>query len=70
LRLADLHGRTDRPVQHPRRHDDRHAWLILNDNYVGTSTLLYIIASEPAPMERMPAVVDLYLFSDMGRMTQ
>jgi len=69
LRLAEPHVRTGGPIQHPRRHDDRHAGLTFDDDHVPAGALFAVIAADAAPVERMPAVVNLHLMPDMGRMT-
>jgi hypothetical protein len=70
LRLAELQPRAGGPIQHPRRDGNCHAGLTFNDDHVSASTLLAVIPADAAPIKRMPAVVNSYLFSDMGRMTQ
>jgi len=39
-------------------------------NYVTTRTALAVVAAQPAPVKRVPPVVDDDLLPDMGRMTQ
>src|SRR3954470_22923492 len=70
LRLANLQSRTGAPVQHPCRNNNGHTGLTLDHHHVRTSALLAIIPTDTAPIERVPSVVQFYLFTDMGRMTQ
>jgi hypothetical protein len=68
-RGADLHARTGSRVQHPGRNHRDHAGGYLNVNHVTASTALTIVPAQPAPVQRMPPVMDDDLLSDMGRMT-
>ena len=52
------------------RRDLRLTGLTLDHDHVRTTTLLAIIPTDTAPIERMPSVVHFHLFTDMGRMTQ
>ncbi len=66
---ADCHaGACDR-IQHPGGQHNYHAGRRLNVNYPAADTLLAVLPSNTAPMQRMPTVIDLDLIPDMGRMT-
>jgi hypothetical protein len=70
LRLAELQPCAGSPIQHPRGDGDCHTGLTFNHDHVSASTLLAVIPTNTAPIERVPAIVNFYFLPDMGRMTQ
>jgi hypothetical protein len=56
-------------IEHPRRHHDDHAGRHLDVNDLAAGALLDILAPNAAPIERVPAIMNLDLVPDMGRMT-
>ena len=56
-------------VEHPRRHDQDYAWCDLDVNHLTGGSLFAVLPSETTTIKCMPAVEDLYLLPDMGRMT-
>ncbi len=67
---ADLHARTGGRVQHPGRHHHDNAWCRFDMNHIITGPALTVVTAQPAPVKRVPPVVDDDLLPDMGRMTQ
>lgn len=67
-RSADRHRGAYRPVEHPRRHDNRRARLTLNQHDIGPGPLLGIKSPHPTAVQGVPAVVDRYFLPDTGRM--
>jgi IS66 C-terminal element len=67
--LADLHANAGDRTQHPRRHhgDDTRGGLDMD--HISTNPPLTIVSTDPAPMKRMPTIVDNDVLPDMGRMT-
>lgn len=57
-------------VEHPRRHDQDYAWRDLDVNHLTCRSLFAVLPSKTTTIECMPAVEDLYLLPDMGRMTR
>jgi hypothetical protein len=68
-RRASGHSGTGDRIQHPGRHDQDNARLHLDMNKLAGNALFTVVPPNPTPMERVPAVVDLDLRPDMGRMT-
>jgi hypothetical protein len=68
-RRADGHSGAGDRIQHPGRHHDDDAGLRLDVNTRAASAAFAVVPPNPTPMERMPAVMDLDLRPDMGRMT-
>jgi hypothetical protein len=66
---AQLHACAGGSVEHPRRHDQDYARGDLDVNHVTCRALFPVLPSKSTTIERMPAVEDLYLLPDMGRMT-
>jgi hypothetical protein len=68
-RQTERHRRADPGIEHPlgKRRDDSRFDLEVND--ASACPLLSIVSSDTPAMERMPAVVDLNVVPDMGRMT-
>ena len=63
------HSGTGDRIQHPGRHDYDNARLRLDMNKLASNTLFAVVPPNPTPVERVPAVVDLDLRPNMGRMT-
>jgi hypothetical protein len=68
-RADNRHAGAGEGIQHPCRNRRDHARHRLDMNDQAGDTLFAIMTSKPAPMERMPAVVDLNFLTDMGRMS-
>ena len=68
-RRPQLHAGTSGGIEHPRRHDQHIAGRHLDIDNLAAGAPLDILTSNPAPIQRMPAVMDLNLLPDMGRMT-
>jgi hypothetical protein len=68
-RLAQIHTAAGGGVEHPCRHHDDNAGRYLDVNDIAGGPLLDVLAPNPAPIQRVPAVMDLNLPPDMGRMT-
>ena len=66
---AQLHAHTRCSVKHPgsHHHDDARADLYV-DNLTSRS-LLAVLTAHTAAVQRVPAIEDLDLLPDMGRMT-
>jgi hypothetical protein len=69
VRRAECHSSAGGGIEHPRRHHDHHAGRHLDVNDLAAGALLDILAPNAAPIERVPAIMDLDLVPDMGRMT-
>ncbi len=69
-RRADLHAGAGGRIQHPGRQNNDHAGRRLNVNNPATGTLLTVLLSNMAPIQRMPAVMHPDLLPDMGRMNR
>ena len=68
-RFSQFHAGTRRGVEHPRSYNQNYAGLDLDVNHVAGGSVLTVLPSETTTVERMPAVEDLHLLPDMGRMT-
>src|SRR5215469_8319951 len=68
-RRAARHCRADGRIKHPCRHNDDHAGRHLNVNDLTAGASLDILAPNATPIECVPAIMDLDLLPDMGRMT-
>ena len=68
-RCADLHGRADDRVQHPRCYDRDYAGRHLNVDDAPRGALLDAALLDWPPVQRMPTVMNLDFLPDMGRMT-
>lgn len=65
----ERHHRADPGIEHPlgkRRNDSR---FDLDVNDAPASALLAVVSAHTPAMKRMPAVVDLNVVPEMGRMT-
>jgi hypothetical protein len=67
-RRTEAHSGAGDGIEHPGRHHDDHAGRDLDVNDLATGTLLDILASNATPIECVPAIMDLDLMPDMGRM--
>lgn len=68
-RRPQLHPGTSGGIEHPCRHDKDNAGRYLDVDNLAAGAPLGILTSNPAPIQRMPAVLDLNFLPDMGRMT-
>ncbi len=68
-RRSQLHPGTSAGVEHPRRYDQDVAGSHLDMNNITDRAPLDILSSNLAPVQRVPAVVNLNFLPDMGRMT-
>ena len=69
-RRAQLHASAGRGVQHPGSDYDHDAWFDFDVNDLAVGALLAVLAPHAPSIQRVPAVEDLNLLPDMGRMTQ
>ena len=67
-RRAECHSGADRRIEHPRCQPDDHAGRHFDVNSHVAAAPLSKLAPNTAPIKCMPAVVDLDLLPDMGRM--
>ena len=67
-RSAERHRRANGRIEHPGSEDDRHTWFSLNDDYLPSRSPFGVQLPDFAPMQRVPAILYLYLMADMGRM--
>ena len=67
-RSAEGHRRANRRIEHPGSKDDRHARCGLNDDDLSPRSPLGIELPDLAAVQCVPAVMNLYLLVDMGRM--
>jgi len=68
-RRAERHCGAGGGIQDPRRGHDDHAGCRLEVNNGSGSALLATLAPDAATIEGVPAIMDLDLLPDMGRMT-
>ena len=68
-RRTQAHSGTGSGIEHPCRHDDDDAGRHFDVNDFAAGALLDILTPNAAPIQRVPAVMDLDLLPDMGRMT-
>jgi len=69
-RGTKFHGRTRRGVKHPRRYNNYDTGRSFDVNHLAAGSLLAVLSSYTAPVQRVPAVEDLNFMRDMRRMTQ
>ena len=62
------HRRANGRIEHPGSEDDCHAWFSLDNDDIPSRPPFSVKPSDLAAVQRVPAVVDLYLLADMGRM--
>jgi len=68
-RRSQLHPGTSGGIEHPCRDDHDVAGRHLDMNNLAAGAPLDVLASNSPPIQRMPAVMNLNLLPDMGRMT-
>jgi hypothetical protein len=66
---AEPHSGAGDGIEHPGRHHDDHAGRCLDVNDLAAGAPLNMLVSNTTPIECVPAIVDLDLLPDMGRMT-
>ena len=66
---AQFHACAGGSVEHPRRHDQDYAGCDLDVNHLTGGSLFAVLPSKTTTIKCMPAVEDLHLLPDMGRMT-
>jgi hypothetical protein len=64
-----LHSSAGSRIQHPCRHHDDGPGRQLDVNNLATGALFDILAPNATTIECVPAILDLDLLPDMGRMT-
>jgi hypothetical protein len=67
-RSAEVHCRANCRIKHPSGKHDRHARCSLDNDDLSSRSSFGIKLPDPATMQRVPAVMDLYILADMGRM--
>lgn len=67
-RSAKGHRHANSRIKHPGGKDDRHTRLSLNNNDLPSRAPFGVELPDLAAMQRVPAVMNLYLPVDMGRM--
>jgi hypothetical protein len=67
-RSAELHCRANSRIKHPSGEDDRHTRFSLDNDDFSSRSPFGIELPNLAAMQRVPAVMDLYILVDMGRM--
>jgi hypothetical protein len=68
-RRAEIHSGAGDGIEHPCRHHDDYAGRYLDMNHLAVGALLSILTSNATPIECVPAIMDLNVLPDMGRMT-
>lgn len=68
-RRPQLHPGASGGVEHPGRYDQDVAGSHLNMNNFTDRAPLDVLSSDLAPIQRVPAIMDLNFLPDMGRMT-
>ena len=67
-RSAEGHRCTNGRIKHPGGEDDRHSRFSLNDDDLSSRSPFGVELPDLAAVQRVPAVMNLYLSVDMGRM--
>jgi hypothetical protein len=67
-RSAKGHRRANGRIEHPGGQDDRHTRCCLDDDDIPSRSPLGVELPDLAAMQRVPAIMNLYLSADMGRM--
>ena len=67
-RSAEGHRRANGRIEHPGGKNDRHTRCSLNDDDLSSRSPFGIELPDLATMQRVPAIMNLYLLVDMGRM--
>jgi hypothetical protein len=65
---AEGHRRANGRIEHPGGKDDRHTRCSLNDDDLSSRSPLGVELPDLAAIQRVPAIMNLYLAVDMGRM--
>jgi len=68
-RRADLHSGASHRIQHPRCDHRNHAGCCLDIDEAASDALLAAKAPDATPVKGVPAIMNLDLLPDMGRMT-
>ncbi|MBH2019864.1 hypothetical protein [Polaromonas sp.] len=68
-RSAQFHASASSLVKHPGSHDDDYTRVDLDVDHFACQPVLAVLPAQPATVERVPAVENLNLLPDMGRMT-
>jgi hypothetical protein len=68
-RCAQRHSGAGGRVEHPRGHDDDHAGRRFDVNELAAGAPLRVLSANTPPIQCVPAVTDLNVLPDMGRMT-
>ncbi len=68
-RSPDLHSDASHRIQHPRRDHRNHAECCLDIDKAASDALFAAMAPDTMPIKGVPAIMDLDLLPDMGRMT-
>ena len=68
-RRAEPHSGAGDGIQHPCRHHNDYTGRYLDVNDLAAGAPLNILASNATPIECVPAIMDVDLLPDMGRMT-
>jgi hypothetical protein len=66
---AQSHLGADCRIQHPPCHHNNHASRNFHVDDFTTCAPLRVLAPNPAPIKRVPSVMNFYLLPAMGRMT-
>ena len=67
-RSAERHRRANGRIEHPGGEDDCHTRFSLNDDDLSSRSPLGVELPDLAAIQRVPAIMNLYLLVDMGRM--
>jgi hypothetical protein len=67
-RSAKRHRRANDRIEHPGGKDDRYTRFSLNDDDFSSRSPFRVELPDLAAVQRMPAVMNLYVSVDMGRM--
>ena len=67
-RSAEGHRRANGRIEHPGGESDRHTRCSLNDDDLSSRSPFSVVLPDLAAMQRVPAIMNLYLAVDMGRM--
>ena len=68
-RSAEVHCRANGRIKHPSGEHDCHTRFSLDNDDLSSRSPFGIELPDPAAVQRVPAVMDLYILVDMGRMT-
>jgi len=67
-RSAEGHRRANSRIEHPGGNNDRHTRCCLNDDDLSPRAPFGVKLPDLTAMQRVPAILDLYLSVDIGRM--